>query len=94
MIHPYFRAVTRPCSRDRSFLNAVSLPFAGVAQLVEHQLPKLNVAGSSPVSRSSNLLAMDQGRFQPHRMQFPEIVTCILPRLNTLSTKRTNLCAE
>ena len=25
---------------------------AGVAQLVEHQLPKLRVAGSSPVSRS------------------------------------------
>lgn len=24
---------------------------AGVAQLVEHQLPKLNVAGSSPVAR-------------------------------------------
>ena len=24
---------------------------AGVAQLVEHQLPKLRVAGSSPVSR-------------------------------------------
>ncbi len=27
-------------------------PFAGVAQLVERQLPKLNVAGSSPVARS------------------------------------------
>lgn len=26
---------------------------AGVAQLVEHQLPKLDVAGSSPVARSS-----------------------------------------
>ncbi len=25
---------------------------AGIAQLVEHQLPKLRVAGSSPVSRS------------------------------------------
>jgi hypothetical protein len=25
---------------------------AGVAQLVEHELPKLGVAGSSPVSRS------------------------------------------
>ena len=28
--------------------------YAGVAQLVEHQLPKLRVAGSSPVSRSKN----------------------------------------
>ncbi len=29
---------------------------AGVAQLVEHQLPKLRVAGSSPVSRSGSLV--------------------------------------
>ena len=28
---------------------------AGVAQLVECQLPKLNVAGSNPVSRSNNM---------------------------------------
>ena len=28
---------------------------AGVAQLVEHELPKLGVAGSSPVARSSVL---------------------------------------
>lgn len=27
--------------------------YAGVAQLVEHKLPKLGVAGSSPVARSS-----------------------------------------
>ena len=27
---------------------------AGIAQLVEHQLPKLRVAGSSPVSRSES----------------------------------------
>jgi hypothetical protein len=26
--------------------------YAGIAQLVEHQLPKLRAAGSSPVSRS------------------------------------------
>ena len=26
---------------------------AGVAQLVEHELPKLGVAGSNPVARSS-----------------------------------------
>ena len=29
------------------------LPDAGVAQLVEHELPKLGVAGSNPVARSS-----------------------------------------
>jgi hypothetical protein len=28
--------------------------FAGIAQLVEHQLPKLRAAGSSPVSRSDS----------------------------------------
>ena len=28
---------------------------AGVAQLVEHQLPKLRVAGSSPVARSNKI---------------------------------------
>jgi hypothetical protein len=28
--------------------------FAGVAQLVEHDLAKVGVAGSSPVSRSNN----------------------------------------
>ena len=28
-------------------------PHAGVAQLAEHQLPKLRVAGSRPVSRST-----------------------------------------
>ena len=28
--------------------------FAGVAQLVEHDLAKVGVAGSSPVSRSKN----------------------------------------
>ena len=31
---------------------ALSLPHADVAQLVEHQLPKLRVAGSNPVVRS------------------------------------------
>ena len=35
------------------FINFVrSQTICGVAQLVEHQLPKLRVAGSSPVSRS------------------------------------------
>ena len=31
----------------------ISVRSAGVAQLVEHQLAMLNVAGSSPVSRST-----------------------------------------
>ncbi len=35
---------------------------ADVAQLVEHQLPKLRVVGSSPIVRSGN------GRFYPARM--------------------------
>jgi hypothetical protein len=32
--------------------------FAGIAQLVEHQLPKLRAAGSNPVSRSNNKKAV------------------------------------
>ena len=30
----------------------IGLAYAGVAQLVEHKLPKLGVAGSNPVARS------------------------------------------
>ena len=37
--------------------NAHSTKFAVVAQLVEHQLPKLRVAGSNPVYRSNRALA-------------------------------------
>ena len=36
--------------------NAHSTKFAVVAQLVEHQLPKLRVAGSNPVYRSNRAL--------------------------------------
>ena len=32
---------------------------AGIAQLVEHQLPKLRVAGSSPVSRSIGISSFE-----------------------------------
>lgn len=36
---------------------------AGVAQLVEHKLPKLGVAGSNPVARSSlsEVFLLDEG---------------------------------
>ena len=34
------------------FLDDYVNSFAGIAQLVEHRLPKARVAGSSPVSRS------------------------------------------
>ena len=33
--------------------------YAVVAQLVEHQLPKLRVAGSSPVYRSKHFIQFD-----------------------------------
>jgi hypothetical protein len=36
--------------------------FAGVAQLVEHKLPKLGVVGSNPISRSKDLATMDAQR--------------------------------
>ncbi len=41
---------------------------AGIAQLVEHKLPKLGVAGSSPVARSISLemiSAADSGGENP-----------------------------
>ena len=41
-------------SRARHLSPSVS---AGIAQLVEHELPKLRVAGSNPVSRSKNASA-------------------------------------
>ena len=52
----YLRCV---CDSGRAQLNSLlgqrkRIPFsdAGVAQLVEHELPKLGVAGSNPVTRS------------------------------------------
>ena len=38
--------------------------YAGVAQLVEHQLPKLGVAGSNPVSRFDLIISCGAG-FKP-----------------------------
>ena len=35
----------------------ICIPFAGIAQLVEHDLAKVGVAGPSPVSRSSEKAA-------------------------------------
>ncbi len=37
--------------------------FAGVAQLVEHDLAKVGVAGSSPVSRSNKKSSVTGGTF-------------------------------
>ena len=36
---------------------------AGIAQLVEHQLPKLRAAGSNPVSRSNKKKAVSTAFF-------------------------------
>ena len=52
-VAPVIRPAPRParsCHRSRTTLHPPSA--AGLAQVVEHQLPKLRVAGSSPVSRS------------------------------------------
>jgi hypothetical protein len=45
------RAVTETRKPTPETGEANGLAIAGVAQLVEHQLPKLRVAGSSPVAR-------------------------------------------
>ena len=39
---------------------------AGVAQLVEHHLAKVRVAGSSPVARSEKTNDLLEGHFPPH----------------------------
>src|SRR6478736_6642715 len=44
------RWTTGRCAAGERALN--SKPLAGIAQLVEHNLAKVGVAGSSPVSRS------------------------------------------
>jgi hypothetical protein len=41
------------CHRQRSFVQRTMTATAGVAQLVEREFSKLDVAGSSPVSRSA-----------------------------------------
>ncbi len=42
-----------------------SIPCAGVAQLVEHYLAKVGVAGPNPVSRSSRVRSPDAERRSP-----------------------------
>ena len=44
--------VDAPSPLRRSARGATIHAAAGVAQLVEHQLPKLRVVGSSPIARS------------------------------------------
>ena len=46
----------------RSAIIAVAPTRAGVAQLVEYELPKLGVEGSSPFARSMNLNGCDRWR--------------------------------
>ncbi len=42
-----------------------TLPRAGITQLVECQLPKLNVAGSSPVARSISDICSKDSHYGP-----------------------------
>jgi len=55
-----FRAGRAPFRGVR--MGAIVADSAGVAQLVERQLPKLNVAGSSPVSRCSDRQARGKSK--------------------------------
>ena len=45
----------------KKYLHLHSAIFAGIAQLVEHDLAKVGVAGSSPVSRSKNPVRVETG---------------------------------
>ena len=44
--------VVRLLELEKGFREGFPWDFAGIAQLVEHNLAKVGVAGSSPVSRS------------------------------------------
>jgi hypothetical protein len=52
----------------RGLFRGWQIILAGVAQLVEHQLPKLRVAGSNPVSRSIVVL-MDHVTINIHHAE-------------------------
>src|SRR5215204_2734516 len=47
---------------------------AGIAQLVEHNLAKVGVAGSSPVCRSAGPIDRNGGGPEPLPFPFPELV--------------------
>ena len=49
------------CTRNRVKPNASSQYFAEIAQLVEHNLAKVGVAGSSPVFRSIFFINLSLG---------------------------------
>jgi hypothetical protein len=59
-----------PTCRDREVV------FAGVIQLVECQLPKLDVAGSSPVARSFQSHHMRSATMPPESCNSGGIVVC------------------
>ena len=57
----FHRARRRPLDRPPR-IRSTDATDAGVAQLVEHQLPKLRVAGSNPVARSNRKGAVPAAR--------------------------------
>ena len=62
--------------------------FAGIAQLVEHDLAKVGVAGPSPVSRSQN-----PGPDKPDR-DFCWIFARVVELVDTLDLKSNEHCAR
>jgi hypothetical protein len=59
----------------------LKIRLAEIAQLVEHDLAKVGVAGSSPVFRS-NILPLKRGFFlviKPAYLGYREYVHCLLP---------------
>ena len=62
-----WRSVLYDSENMATFAPSKGIGYAAVAQLVEHQLPKLRVAGSSPVCRSS---LMDSKEIQKIKLRF------------------------
>ena len=69
---PARRSAQRSADGSRA-PTASSLISAGVAQLVERQPSKLNVAGSNPVSRSNGTLPMDLSVARPQSQVAAEV---------------------
>jgi hypothetical protein len=65
--------------------------FAGVAQLVEHQPSKLNVAGSNPVARFPRRAGRDGGRWRGRRRSGNAPVWC---RHATRCPSPSTICCE
>ena len=75
------QALQKSTCPEQRYLANITSSDAGVAQLVECQLPKLNVAGSNPVARSNQIKPLPSFYTSPivHPGRFPARVINLEP---------------